>query len=955
MKLLSSTALILSFCSLFLGNTQILKAQSISEIVYPNDLDGWIELKPGTHFSAHQLAENYPGLFHLNPNDYLVWQKVTYDEIGYAHHHYQRYHKGIPVEHLKVYIHEMNGRAIRANGFFPRIDLEFSSPGISPQQAIEAALSELDAEKYLWEMPGSDSLAQAFSIPTGSFYPSPQLMFTDSDFKWDTQDYRLAYKMEIITTIPHGSYWVYIDANDGSLIKKLNTLQHIDKEGTAETKFHGTQTIITDSTENGYRLREYSRASQGIETFDLNNSTNLTQAADFYDADNYWDSTNAQWDEVATDVHWGMEKTYDYFHEKHQRDSYDGNGGKIMSFVHFDDPGSQSAFWNVYYAGFGDNNGFPHVGVDVVGHEFTHGVIRNSAGNLIYIDEGGALNEGYADIFGNAVQYYVNPDSFDWRLGEATGAVRSLANPNSFQDPDTYKGVNWYTGDQDNGGAHTNANVLGHWFYLLSEGGSGVNDLGNSYQVTGISIEHAARIAYRNLTVYMTPTSQFADARQGMIQSAIDLYGKCSPEMIQTINAWYAVGLGEPVKDNDLTILDIQVSGDCQFSGAESVTISLANLGCADLPPGTYPLVYFIQNPPTTAFEQIVLTDTIRGWETLAITFSQTADLSLPKDYQMYAKTLFAGDTNPDNNDSPTLIVKSREAVQEHTFTFENSTNIMDSLIFSSGENASIQISDEAGNESGFGILMEGGWGFDYRMVESFPLWGGPPVDVFQYNSDFDAKVCMCVDATQLDSLQLQFDLKQHYSDFFAIKFDDVFGNKKDSVMRQNANNLRITANGEELARFQPTTQKEDTFATHRIDLEAYLGNQLNLCFQGRMIWDKVQDFDSIGDRIFIDNIQITSTAASTGIKEKTDWKNRIQVFPNPSEGIFYLSLESQFTQKLEIEVVDLTGRIFFQKQVQTSGSAIVEAIDLSSAPSGFYMIGVKGETGIYYEKVVKN
>ncbi|MEZ4852299.1 MAG: hypothetical protein R3B93_27575 [Bacteroidia bacterium] len=136
MKLLSSTALILSFCSLFLGNTQILKAQSISEIVYPNDLDGWIELKPGNHFSAHQLAENYPGLFHLNPNDYLVWQKVTYDEIGYAHHHYQRYHKGIPVEHAKVYIHEMNGRAIRANGFFPRIDLEFFS-GYRPNRQLK--------------------------------------------------------------------------------------------------------------------------------------------------------------------------------------------------------------------------------------------------------------------------------------------------------------------------------------------------------------------------------------------------------------------------------------------------------------------------------------------------------------------------------------------------------------------------------------------------------------------------------------------------------------------------------------------------------------------------------------------------------------------------------------------------------------------------------------------------
>ncbi|MCB0840943.1 MAG: T9SS type A sorting domain-containing protein, partial [Bacteroidetes bacterium] len=76
---------------------------------------------------------------------------------------------------------------------------------------------------------------------------------------------------------------------------------------------------------------------------------------------------------------------------------------------------------------------------------------------------------------------------------------------------------------------------------------------------------------------------------------------------------------------------------------------------------------------------------------------------------------------------------------------------------------------------------------------------------------------------------------------------------------------------------------------------------------------------------------------------------------PNPSEGIFYLSLESQLTQKLEIEVVDLTGRIFFQKQIQASGSSIVELIDLSLAPAGFYMIGVKGKTGIYYEKVVKN
>ena len=84
-----------------------------------------------------------------------------------------------------------------------------------------------------------------------------------------------------------------------------------------------------------------------------------------------------------------------------------------------------------------------------------------------------------------------------------------------------------------------------YWFYLLAEGGSGVNDLGNSYSVQGIGIEKAAAIAYRNLSVYLTPDAQYIDARFYSIQSAIDLFGSCSEEVIAVTNAWYAVGIGE--------------------------------------------------------------------------------------------------------------------------------------------------------------------------------------------------------------------------------------------------------------------------------------------------------------------------------------------------------------------------------------------------------------------------
>src|SRR5207253_148050 len=106
-------------------------------------------------------------------------------------------------------------------------------------------------------------------------------------------------------------------------------------------------------------------------------------------------------------------------------------------------------------------------------------------------------------------------------------------------DPDTYMGTGYYTGTADNGGVHTNSGVSNYWFYLLTTGGSGTNDLSNAYSVTGIGITAAAKIAFRALTVYFTSSTNFANARNLTIQAAKDLYGVCSNEMIQTTKAWY--------------------------------------------------------------------------------------------------------------------------------------------------------------------------------------------------------------------------------------------------------------------------------------------------------------------------------------------------------------------------------------------------------------------------------
>jgi hypothetical protein len=62
--------------------------------------------------------------------------------------------------------------------------------------------------------------------------------------------------------------------------------------------------------------------------------------------------------------------------------------------------------------------------------------------------------------------------------------------------------------------------------------------------VTGINIDKAAKIAYRLESVYLSANSTYANARTYGIQSATDLYGAGSPEVIATTNAFYAVGVG---------------------------------------------------------------------------------------------------------------------------------------------------------------------------------------------------------------------------------------------------------------------------------------------------------------------------------------------------------------------------------------------------------------------------
>jgi len=496
------------------------------------------------------------------------------DHLGWTHERYQPYYKGFPVRYVHLIVHKKGEWVYRLNGNLVFIQGE-PSTAISEEDAFRIALQEVGASVYMWEDPNEEQwLKQRTGNTEASFYPRAELCWAPLRGKVHDWNYRFAYSFDIYAKEPRMRYELFVDAQTGEVLFRHNRIWELDSAGLAVTRYSDTVAIVADFTGTEFRLRESGRGL-GIETYNMQRGTNYGNAVDFTDSDNFWNNWNAYKDEVAGDAHWGAEQMYDYLLLRHGRNSLDDNGMKLISYVHYG-INYANAFWDGSAMTYGDGSGAmgPLTTVDICGHEMTHGLIDFTA-DLIYLNESGALNESFSDIFGTALEWYSKPATANWLIGEETGVtIRSMSNPKQFGDPDTYHGTNWYTGPQDYGGVHTNSGVQNHWFYLLSVGGSGTNDLGNAYNVTGITIAKAESIAYRNLVVYLFPSAEYPDARFYSIWAAIDLYGPCSPEVESTTRAWYAVGVGPDYVNGVVADFSAPIRTDCNAP----LTVMFSNL-----------------------------------------------------------------------------------------------------------------------------------------------------------------------------------------------------------------------------------------------------------------------------------------------------------------------------------------------------------------------------------------
>ena len=495
----------------------------------------------------------------LTTADQMVKQSAETDQLGFTHEKFAQFYQGIRVEHADYTVHAKGGTVESISGDFEKISGLSITPGITAETALTSALASVGARKYMWQTNEAEAT---------SFLPKGELVIVrDNRKNAETGLLVLAWKFNVYAQQPVSRAYIYVNANTGEVVLKDAIIKHTAATGTFATAYSGSRSINDGTTTGGYFLREGTTRGLGIETYNCKKSNSYTSAVDFVDADNNWTAAeynNANFDNVAGDAQMGAQCTYDYWKAIHGRNSYDNAGAKIKSYVHFDDTpgdgvGYENAYWNGSVMTYGDGatRFRPLTALDVCGHEIGHAVCEKTA-NLTYSNESGAMNEGLSDIWGASIEAYSVANlgvtssgvkvKSTYLIGEEIDkqqvALRSMSDPRSLGQPALYKGQYWYTGTSDNGGVHTNSGVLNYWYYLVSNGASGTNELGNAFSVAGQGLTAAGKITFRMESVYMVSSSTYAQARTYSIQAATDLYGAGSAQVTAVTNAWFAVGVG---------------------------------------------------------------------------------------------------------------------------------------------------------------------------------------------------------------------------------------------------------------------------------------------------------------------------------------------------------------------------------------------------------------------------
>ena len=244
------------------------------------------------------------------------------------------------------------------------------------------------------------------------------------------------------------------------------------------------------------------------------------------------------------------------FADVFNRVSADGNGTSLSVTVHYGQD-YDNAFWDGRQLVFGDGDGevFDRFTkpMDVMAHEFTHGVIQFTAA-LAYQGQSGALNESVSDAFAAMTrQKWLGQTAADadWLIGAGifrpwvkARALRSMTEPGTAyddpqlgRDPQVGSMADYVDTEEDSGGVHINSGIPNRAFALAAK------------KIGGYSWEQAGRTWYDAITSgEVGGQTDFLGFARATVSSATRLFPD-DPRVADHVRAaWTEVGVAGRVR-----------------------------------------------------------------------------------------------------------------------------------------------------------------------------------------------------------------------------------------------------------------------------------------------------------------------------------------------------------------------------------------------------------------------
>ncbi|EJP6471145.1 peptidase M4 family protein [Clostridium botulinum] len=473
--------------------------------------------------------------------------KTLKDEKGNIHYHTIYEVEGIPIYYGRiVFTTEKDSTISSING---GVDISFENENwkskikLSKSDAIAKAKNNIKYEEL------HDSKADLYLY---NFEGNPYVVFL----------------VDLVTDT--GNWNVFVNAEDGSIVNKFNNTPTLTN--TRNNKFTSSKKTNTKVNKSNnlidvqgntikgkgksslnrivdidltYKDGKYylKNSNKNIYVYNINNKYIGYTKSDLLRASSLVENNSNEFTDdkhiIAVDTYINLGKTYDYYKDKFNRNSIDNKGMKVEAFIDYNAVGDAawSEEFNSMFFGNGDGKDFAHMSksLDIVGHEFSHGVTHKES-NLKYENESGALSESFSDIMGVAIKgksFKLGEDS--WKPNTEEAAIRDMQDPPKRGQPAHMKDYKFMDILWDNGGVHVNSGIINHAAYLIADG---IEKLGveNSKDIM-------AKLFYTANCYEWDETTNFSKCRNDLIKVTKDLYGENSKYVQIVENAFDKVGI----------------------------------------------------------------------------------------------------------------------------------------------------------------------------------------------------------------------------------------------------------------------------------------------------------------------------------------------------------------------------------------------------------------------------